>query len=160
MILTLSKILAEIQFDPQLDEFQLNPHAIDLRVDESYMILPGEHLIVRSMEKVTFPDDVVGVVYPRSSLNRSNVTLDMTGIIDAGYSGQLILPLTNHSGLNFVLHRGQRIASVVFHRLENPVTPRLSKYHDSDGKLVADKKEELAFIEMGNIDGLKARFSI
>ncbi len=160
MILTTPHILAEVQFEPNLDEFQVNPHSIDLRVDDTYIILPGKHIIAKSMESITLPNDIMAVVYPRSSLNRSNVTLDMTGVVDAGYSGQLIMPLTNHSDKIWRIRVGQRISSLIFHRLETEVTPRLSKYHNSDGKLVADKEEEVSFLEAGNIEGLKLKYGL
>lgn len=158
MILTKHAILEEVKFATPLDAFQVNPHAIDLRVDYEYVLKPGEHAIARSMDDMTLPNNVMAVVYPRSSLNRSNVTLDMTGIVDAGYSGQLILPLTNHSQKPVRIHRGQRIASVVFHRLEEPVEVRESKYHRGTGELVPDKEAEVALLVANDVEELKRRY--
>ncbi len=160
MILTSQKILAEIQFEPQLDAFQVNPHSIDIRLAEAITIQPGRHTMALSMEKVTLPDDIMATVCPRSSTNRRGVTLDLTGIVDAGYSGTLTLPLTNWNTSPISFLKGERVATLVFYRLEEPVMVRLSKYHNSDGKFVPDKSEENTYLGSGNIDGLKEKYSI
>lgn len=158
MILTAAEIKRCVRFETPLDMYQLNPHSVDLRVDDEIVLSPGHHIITRTIDHVTLPNDVMAVVYPRSTLNRSLVTLDMTGVVDTGYSGQLILPLTNHSQKAVRIHRGQRIASLVFHRLEEPVEPRLSKYHGTDGAFLPDKEEEVRLLVAGDVDELKKRF--
>lgn len=174
MILTRDEILKEVKFEPGLDEFQVQSCAIDLRAAETIGLGYRAHYLMRSMEKISMPKDVVGVVYPRSSLNRKKVTLDMTGIVDPGYEGQLVLPLTNwdderaapEPGMpvgkykGVMIRKGERIASIVFHRISAPVEPRISKYQNSDGDYVPDKAEESAFIEAGDVDGLKRKYSL
>lgn len=161
MILTKDAILEEVSFDPKLDIFQVQMHAIDLRVEGEHILKPGEHVIAKSMEQVTLPNCVMAVVYPRSSLNRSLVSLDMTGIVDAGYSGKLVLPLTNHSSKPVHIYAGQRIASLVFHRLEEPIDViKLSKYHGSDGEVLPDKEEEASMLKSGDVAGLKRKYSL
>ncbi len=158
MILTAGEIKRCVRFETPLDAFQVNPHSVDLRTDSDVVLRPGEHFVARTIDHMTLPNDVMAVVYPRSSLNRSLVTLDMTGIVDAGYSGQLVLPLTNHSEKPVRIRKGQRIASLLFHRLEEPVEPRLSKYHGTDGAFLPDKDEEVRLLMAGDIEELKKKF--
>lgn len=174
MILTKNEILKEIKFEPGLDAFQLQSCAVDLRLSESILLGFRAHALLKTLEKVTMPKNVVGIVYPRSSLNRREITLDMTGIVDPGYEGHLTLPVTNwhmekadmndelRKGMykGTLLKKGERIASIVFHRISSEVDPRLSKYHNSDGTFVPDKGEEAELIAAGDLETLKQKYSL
>ena len=160
MILTKQQIIEKGLFATPLDVFQVNPHSVDLRLAQDLRLAPGATMLGASIDRVKLPNDVMGVVYPRSSTNRRNLSLGMTGVVDSGYEGGLVLPLTNLNDMEVTLKKGERVASIVFHRLEEPVQPRLSKYHDSDGTFVPDKSEETALIDGGDIDELKKRFAI
>lgn len=176
MIITKEKILKEVKFQPVLDVFQVNPHSVDIRLASDVILPPyvhyrpedvarndmrigvDSHVLGKSMEAIILPSDIMAVVYPRSSTNRRGITLDMTGVVDAGYSGHLTLPFTNWTMQKIVLKRGERVASLVFHRLEEPVTPRLSKYHNSNGEYIPDKSEESKLVETGGIEYLKENY--
>lgn len=160
MILTSDKILAEVGFEPALDQFQVNPHSIDLRLEHEVTLMPGVFTMCRTMDEVHLPNDIMGVVYPRSSLNRKFVALDMTGIVDANYKGQLILPMTNCNDKPITLKRGERVAQIVFSRLEGEAKLRLSKYHKGDGSYKPDKDEEEALLASGDMDSLKSRYAL
>ena len=162
MILTLDEILKEVKFDQLLDEFQVNPMSIDLRLAEDVWLSTevSKHAIGKSLESMKLPADVMGVVYPRSSTNRRFITLDMTGVVDPGYDGPLILPFTNWGDSEITLKKGERVASIIFYRVSKPVQVRLSKYHKGDGSYKPDKKEEAGFIERGDLDGLKAKYQL
>lgn len=158
MIITREKILAEVQFEPVLDVFQVNPHSIDLRLATALVLPHGVCIIGTSMEKVSLPDDIMVVVFPRSSTNRRGISLMMTGPVDAGYSGSLVLPLMNMKVETVTLKKGERVASLIFYRLEQPAGSRPSKYHNGDGTYVPDKEEETSFLASGDIEGLKAKY--
>lgn len=163
MILSREMILRDIRFEPALDSLQVQACAVDLRLGEDveFIVATGEkrHTIAKTLERIIMPKDVMGVIYPRSSLNRMNITLDATGIVDPGYEGHLVLPLTSW-GSYCLLKKGTRIASIVFHTLYAPVEPRESKYQNSDGAYKVDKDEETFFLDNGDIEGLKKKFAI
>lgn len=160
MILTRENIIAEIGFEPKLDVFQVNPHSVDLRASVEVTLMPGVTSHVQTMEKVALPGDVMGVVYPRSSTNRRFIALDMTGVVDANYSGHLMMPMTNCTEKPIRILRGERVAQIVFQRLEKQAPLRLSKYHGTDGAYLPDKSEETALLESGDLDALKAKYAL
>jgi len=160
MILTKENIIEEVKFVPALDEFQVNPHSIDLRLKEAVWIDPGQTVMCQSMEAVTLPGNVMAVVFPRSSTNRRGCNVHMTGVVDANYSGQLIIPITNCGSLPVNFMKGERVASLIFHRLEKQATLRLSKYHGTDGTYKPDKGAEAQLLATGDIDGLKAKYAL
>lgn len=66
---------------------------------------------------MAIPQGYAGYVLPRSGLaNRHGVTcLNAPGLIDSGYRGEVSVLLVNtDSTETFVVHRGDRIAQIVF----------------------------------------------
>lgn len=193
----------EIAFTPNLDSFQLQEHAVDLRLGFTFLIpkiwhmtakgresldithfdknnenffdvveleegqyfelLPHEYVLVSTLETIKVPKDLMAVLYPRSSTNRKGLSLDLTGIIDSGYEGQLTLPLRNNTNSQSVrLYPGERICQVVFEQLTGPVNARQSKYHKKDiaDGVAREKHKEASLIMKGAIRKLKDDFSV
>jgi dCTP deaminase len=190
-------------FKPNLDQFQLQEHSVDLRLGFTFMIpkmwhmtpkgresldithfdkrnheyfevveleqgqhfdlLPQEYILVSTLESVKMPRDMMGILYPRSSTNRKGLSLDLTGIIDAGYDGQLILPIRNNTRSQAIrLFPGERLCQVVFDELKAEVEPRQSKYHQKDiiEGVQMEKKDEVELLTNGDIKTLKEKYKI
>lgn len=163
MILTLARIMKEVQFENGLDLLQANPHSVDLRTDTggALFVLPsGQTALLRTLDKVKLSDRVMGVVYPRSSSNRRGLMVHMTGVVDAGYEGTLVVPVTNTTDKDIMILQGERICSIVFEAVFDRVEFRESKYHNGDGSFVPDKEEEQAFLERNDIKSLKEKYKI
>lgn len=205
-ILTKNEILervatGSIAFQPGLDAFQVQAHAVDLRLGFTFLIpkvwrmttagrtalsidplkdhgpeyfdiveleqgqyfelLPEEYVLVSTFETLKVPDDLMAVLYPRSSVNRKGLSVDLTGIIDSGYEGPLTLPIRNNTRSQTIqLHPGERFCQVVFETLTHPVEARKSRWHQKD---VVDKgaKEtgpEIKIVFSGDIKKLKKDF--
>jgi dCTP deaminase len=207
-LLTKSDILAQIEsgtlgFTPELDEFQIQPHAIDLRLGFTFLIarhwilnragrialtldhlagsgahfdtielepgqifeiLPGEGVIVATLEKIRMPANLVGNIYPRSSVNRQGLAVDLSGIVDAGYEGNLIIPVRNNNISTVVrLYPAERFCQLTLTSLDEPAEVRQSRYHKRDiatGVLPEQNQEEMDFIRQGNVKALKERFGV
>src|SRR5690606_10713722 len=102
---------------------------VELEKGQFFDLLPNEYVLVSSLETLKVPSDLMGILYPRSSTNRKGLSLDLTGIVDAGYEGQLILPVRNNTHSQVVrLYPGERMCQIVFQILNESVEPRLSKY--------------------------------
>lgn len=212
MILTRSDIKHLIDnnglaFEPSLDLYQNQPHAVDLRLgtvfylpkmwsmtDEGRKVLtvdvtkaagenfekidlspgqffelaPGESVIASTLEKITLnAPDIMGVLYPRSSINRRGLAVDMTGIVDVHYSGHLMIPILNKTSSQVIrIYPGERICQIVFQKLTECISREdglkhgamQSKYDGATAKDLLSKKDaslELDSIKKGNLEGLK-----
>jgi deoxycytidine triphosphate deaminase len=108
----------------------------------------------------------MAVMYPRSSTNRKGISVDLTGIIDSGYEGQLVIPIRNNTNSQTVrLYPGERFCQVVFERLAEPVEPRQSRYHQRDiidgvdvDSLDLERQTEINLIMSGDIKKLKRKY--
>ncbi len=96
-------------------------------------LLPGEFLLVSTVEEFNMPDDVIGIVHDKSSLARQGLAVQNT-VVEPGWRGFLTLELTNHGPENVHLVRGQGIAQVLFHRLSEPATRPYSGKYQNQGR--------------------------
>ncbi len=137
---------------------------VELEQGQFFDLLPGEHILVSSLEAVKIPNDLMAVMYPRSSTNRKGISVDLTGIIDSGYEGQLVIPVRNNTQSQTVrLYPGERFCQVVFQRLDEDVDARKSRYHQRDiiegvdvDSLENGRNTEITLIRSGDIKKLKS----
>lgn len=100
-----------------------NDAGCDLETKTAYIIYPGETIMVHTAyvpDKHDIPDGSVGLVFARSSLSKKGLMLaNGVGVIDAGYEGEVLVPLWNTSNdTPVVLEEYERIAQIVVVRLE------------------------------------------
>lgn len=135
---------------------------VELEQGQYFDFLPQEYVLVSTLETIKMPNDAMAILYPRSSTNRKGLSLDLTGIIDAGYEGQLIIPIRNNTRSQAVrLYPGERLCQVVFEELSTPVSPKPSKYHQKDiiEGIQMEKKAEVDLIISGDLKQLKEKYS-
>jgi len=89
--------------------------------NKEYYLKPGEYVLVKTMEKLNLPENVVALTFPRSTLQRCGVLLLATQS-SPGYSGELVFGLKNLGDKNFKLELGSRIAHVIFFEVKGKTT--------------------------------------
>jgi len=91
------------------------------RIDIS--IAPGERALVPTGIAIALPQGFAAFAHPRSGLaiKHGISMVNAPGTIDAGFRGELQIILVNHDlKETFSIKRGDRIAQLVFQRVENP----------------------------------------
>lgn len=135
---------------------------VELEEGQFFDILPGEYVAVTTLEKIKLPDNLMAILYPRSSVNRRGLSIDLTGVVDAGYEGNLLIPVRNNTQSQVIrMYPGERICQVVFEEIHDRVDVKQSRWQNSD--VIVTIKEERSTIEMdyvrkGDISGLKRDF--
>lgn len=90
--------------------------------DEAFILHPGEFVLGQTLEKVTLPNDLVARLEGKSSLGRLGLLIHSTaGFVDAGFSGNLTLELSNVANLPITLYHGMPIGQLSFMRMDKPV---------------------------------------
>ncbi|MGN0915749.1 MAG: dUTP diphosphatase [Succinivibrio sp.] len=92
---------------------------MDLRamVDEDFILKPGEVRMIKTGFAMHIADpNVTALIVPRSGLGYKHgiVLSNLTGVIDADYQGELMIPLWNHSTESFKICVGDRVAQMLF----------------------------------------------
>lgn len=111
----------ELNVHPEPESKQYQPASLDIRLDRTVRMDPGDAPQPWSMEYFEFPDNLAGMVTGRSSVGRRRVIVHKTaGWIDPGFEGQLQFEMKNLGDEHQVLERGERIAQLVFFPLVEP----------------------------------------
>ena len=92
-------------------------------IDEKIILKPNNTELVPAGFCLEMPKDFEAQVRPRSGLALKNsiTVLNSPGTIDADYRGEIGVILINHSQKNFEIHRGMRIAQIIFSRVSKTV---------------------------------------
>lgn len=202
----------KIKFTPELDEFQVQPTSVDLRIGWSFYVterwqytdagrvavqpdytvkdfnkdylkliklkpgqyfevLPGELVHVSSLESIELNcGNVMAVLYPRSSMVRRGFVIQ-GGVVDVKYKGSLLIPIMNSTNHSLKLYAGERVYQLMFHSLNDEITDEDAARHGvEDAKYThstaynlearTDSEQEMEFIKKGDLDGLKAKFTL
>lgn len=89
---------------------------------EPFILHPGEFVLGQTLERLTLPDDLVARLEGKSSLGRLGLLIHSTaGFVDAGFSGNLTLELSNVANLPITIYHGMPIGQVSFMRMDGPV---------------------------------------
>jgi dUTP pyrophosphatase len=100
-------------------------HALDIGYDiyssENVELLPKKVTLVTTSISIGLPSSVGGFVLPRSGLaTKHQITLiNSPGLIDPGYTGELLIPLINHSDEKYAIAKHDRVAQLVLLNVEN-----------------------------------------
>lgn len=84
----------------------------DLYMPSKVVVKSGRYFNVNMNTAVSIPKGYVGLILPRSSVSMHGLHI-CTGVIDAGFTGNLIVTVYNFSGKDVELRTGNRIAQLV-----------------------------------------------
>ena len=96
---------------------------IDVTDGQSFVLRPGQTVIVTTKEWVRFPQDYIGRVGAMTSLSRCGIMTSHGLQIDPGFQGDLQFCLFNAGGQDFELHGGMPIISIEIVPLNEPPSP-------------------------------------
>jgi len=106
--------------------FGCGPCSYDVRVEfdsegtvPEIWLCPGEFVLASTIERFTMPRDVMAVAHDKSTWARRGLAVQNT-LIDPCWCGYLTLELSNHTNRVLRIKRGDPIAQIVFHLLDEP----------------------------------------
>ncbi|MFM2373411.1 MAG: dUTP diphosphatase [Actinomycetota bacterium] len=93
----------------------------DLRSSENAVVPARSRQTINTGVSIALPAGYVALVHPRSGLAAKHgiTVLNAPGTVDAGYRGQMLVTLVNHSDEDFHISRGDRIAQMLFQKFES-----------------------------------------
>lgn len=121
----------------------------DIVTAQDITLAPGERAVLPTGVAIAIPDGYAAFVHPRSGLAaRVGLALvNAPGTVDSGYRGEIKVIVINHDPARPIeLHRGDRIAQLVFQRVERatfvevaalPPSERAAAGHGSTGGAAA-----------------------
>lgn len=121
----------------------------ELEADGSFLLYPRSFALACTVETVTLPDDLAARIEGKSSLARRGLAIHTAGFIDAGFSGQITLELSNMTARPLRLIPGMRIGQLAFFELDMPARHpyglgRGSHYQHQTGPTLSAVHEQVA----------------
>ena len=92
---------------------------LDLYARETQIIPAKENAVFDTGVHIELPAGTVGMVKSKSGLNVKH-GLTCTGVIDAGYTGSIVVNLFNHSGYDYKVNAGDKISQLVIMPIFTP----------------------------------------
>ena len=109
----------EIQLISSNGKVPSQKHASDIGYDisssDDVTLISNEVTLVNTGIAINLPQQCAGFVLPRSGLStKHKITLiNSPGLIDPGYTGELLVPLMNFGDKDYSIKAGERIAQLV-----------------------------------------------
>ena len=93
----------------------------DLYSSDEYELLPKKVTFIETGISIGLPAGCGGFILPRSGLasKYSITSINSPGLIDPGYTGQIKVPLINHSDEVYNMKTNQRFAQLVLINVNN-----------------------------------------
>ena len=85
---------------------------LDLRAPRKKIIPRGGAAVIHTGVHIELPPGTCGIMISKSGLNVKH-GLTSTGLIDEGYSGEIVVKLYNHSKSSYMVLAGEKISQLV-----------------------------------------------
>ncbi len=109
-------ILPERDIEVKLPRKDKGNNGWDLSSIEDVSLDPGERALVNTGLVCNFPENIYGLIWPRSGLAVNRGLDTLAGLIDSSYRGEIKVALINHSDENVFLRAGSKIAQMIIQR--------------------------------------------
>jgi dCTP deaminase len=89
------------------------------RLDDPYVLKPGETIHAITRERLRLPPDIDGWLEGRSRFARLGLMIHVTsGFVQPGVATRQVLEMSNVSGRTLLIHAGVRLLQIVLQRCE------------------------------------------
>ena len=122
--------------DYYLDDFAVDPvrahpadAGLDLRSPSDYIITSRSSVVIDTGVHINIPKGYAGFLKAKSGLNVKHNIIG-TGLIDAGYTGPIVVKLYNLGNEDYVIHAGDKIIQMVLMRVATPALRKVSVFEE------------------------------
>ena len=92
---------------------------LDIRTPKGFVVGPRSSAIVHSGVHVQLPPDTAGLIWSKSGLNVAHDIIS-TGVIDEGYTGEIVVKLYNLGDKEYTFATGDKITQLVVQPVSHP----------------------------------------
>ena len=85
---------------------------LDIKAKDTQVVPAKESAIFHTGVHVELPKGTAGILVSKSGLNTKH-DITSTGLIDEGYTGEIVVKLYNHGGYDYTVNAGDKISQLV-----------------------------------------------
>jgi dUTP pyrophosphatase len=103
-------------------------------VEQDVAIAPGGRVLIPTGIAIALPENYEAQIRPRSglALKHGLTLLNTPGTIDWDYRGEIKVIVINLGDKEYILHRGERIAQMIFNRVEKAELIEVQELDDTN----------------------------
>jgi dUTP pyrophosphatase len=103
-------------------------------VEQNLVIAPGGWTLIPTGIAIALPENYEAQIRPRSglALKHGLTLLNTPGTIDWDYRGEIKVIVINLGDKEYILHRGERIAQMIFNRVEKAELIEVQELDDTN----------------------------
>jgi len=103
-------------------------------VEQDVAIAPGGRVLIPTGIAIALPENYEAQIRPRSglALKHGLTLLNTPGTIDWDYRGEIKVIVINLGDKEYILHRGERIAQMIFNRVEKAELVEVEQLDDTN----------------------------
>jgi dUTP pyrophosphatase len=98
-----------------------NDAGFDLYSTIDVIIEPKQRKTVNTGIALQMPDNLAGLIWPRSGLSVKQGIDVLAGVVDSGYRGEIMVCLYNTSDNDVVIRTGDRVAQIIFQEVPHVI---------------------------------------
>jgi dUTP pyrophosphatase len=111
-----------------LPKFSLKGDAgMDLFSIQDVVLRPGEKISCQTGIAMKIPQGYVALIWDKGGPSHKFGIKTLGGVFDSNYTGEYLIGLINLGQENFEIKKGQKIAQVIFQKIENPEVEEVEK---------------------------------
>lgn len=101
---------------------------LDLFSVENIVLKPSQKASVKTGIAVKIPEGYTGLIWDKGGISHKNGIKSLGGVFDSNYTGEWLIGLINLGNEDFSIKRGQKIAQVLFQKIELPEIEEVDKF--------------------------------
>lgn len=105
---------------------------------EQFVLHPGRFVLAATLEWITLPSSVAGLVTGKSSLGRRGLIIETAAGVHPGFNGCLTLELANIGEVPVSISPGMLICQIFLYRLEQGGQPHFGTYSGQRRPILGD----------------------
>jgi len=106
---------------------------------QTFIFKPGKYYLIKTIEKVNTPENILILFRPRSTLYRSGMMI-FTGNVSPGYKGELVFGISNLGSCEVEVELGARIVHAMFFEVKGKTN--LYRGQWQGGRVSTERKEK------------------
>lgn len=104
---------------------------LDVYALEGGWVCNGTCKSFRTGLHVQIPQGYVGILFSKSGMN-VNHGITSTGVIDSGYTGEIVVNLHNNGGKHYEVKKGDKISQLVILPIATPTVTVVDSFEETD----------------------------
>ena len=124
----------DINLFESYDDSSLETIYETINLAKGYQLKPLTYMYASTCEKVSIPENMCGIIFPRSSFARIGLIMPLSFYANPGYEGHLPIIIFNASSSNITIPPYIRIAQLLLLEVKGNAIPynklKDSKYHN------------------------------